>query len=117
MKKYLLRAKLEFGWDFKEEGRRQMLRRPERLPASIGPFTLDQSPNAEFYLADLGWIEPDRIRQDHPDWKFPVSLLYVECRVDVLEPVHPHTLADETLEALDSENRGLSFCPKSGLPS
>lgn len=98
---YLVRAQLEFDWEFEDKGNRRELRRPHRLPVTFGPFKVDQSPNFEFHLLDLGWLEPDTKEGLHPDWEYPVSLLYVESRLEVPEGSHPQAWVDETLEQLE----------------
>jgi len=99
---YLVRAKLEFGWEFEERENQKFLKRPSRLPVEFGLFRLDQSPNFEFYLMDLGWLEPDYKGDSHPDWEYPVSLLYVETKVEVQSGLHPQSVADDILEQLEA---------------
>lgn len=101
MPEYLVRAKLEFGWDFQGESRRRRLRSPDTLPVTFGPFTLMHSPNAKFYLEELGWLEPDQTPASGPDWRFPISLLYVENRLRVSARTHSLAHADELLERLE----------------
>lgn len=51
---YLVRAELEFGWDFEKGEDEKSPKTLKRLPIEFGPFRLDWSPNSEFYLMDLG---------------------------------------------------------------
>ena len=99
---YLVRAKLEFNWDFEERDGTKYLKSPNRLPLDIGPFRLDNSPNAEYYLMDLGWIEPAPERKIRPNWDYPVSLLYVETTIEVKSGEHPESTADDILEQLEA---------------
>lgn len=99
---YLIRAKLEFDWEFEKEQDREMLRRPQRLPIKFGPFLLDQSPNFEFHLVDLGLLEPDYKGDSHPNYEYPVSLLYVETKIEVEKGQHPEVAADDLLEQLEA---------------
>ena len=99
MTEYLVRAKLEFKFAFENRGTRKHLRSPDSLPIWIGDFKLDQSPNIEFYLDELGLIEPDATRQEHTD--YPVSLLYVERRLQVADKDNPRAKADEAFESLE----------------
>jgi len=62
---YLVRAKLEFHWEFDEENRQAKV--PKQLPVNFGPFCLDQSPNAKFYLMDLGLIDEVYMEGLKPD--------------------------------------------------
>ena len=101
MTEYLIRAKLEFDWDFEEVGRNEQLRRPHTLPISIGPFQLNESPNSEFYLDEVAQVELDRISQGYPDWRYPVSLLYFERKLQVPTKGPPYAQANETFEHLE----------------
>ena len=102
---YLLRAMLEFAFDSEQE----YLAGPKNLPARFGPFLVDYSPNSEFYLMDLGLLEPDSIAGS-PNWEYPVSLLYVETEIEVPgaikasfpEDQHPQDAADDILEQLEA---------------
>ncbi len=102
MKPILFRAKLEFEWNFEDiEGERR-LKCPSQLPVEFGPFCLKRSPNAEFYLEELGWINSSPLKVSHPDHDYPVSLLYVETRIQVRKGYHPEGVADETFEQLEA---------------
>ena len=96
---YLVRAELEFGWDFEKGEDEKSPKTLKQLPIEFGPFRLDWSPNSEFYLMDLGWLEPDYKGDSHPDWEYPVSLLYIETKV---EGQHPERAADDILELLEA---------------
>ena len=98
---YLVRAKLEFDGDFEKVGKSERLRQPHNLPINIGPFQLDQSPNFEFYLNEVVQIELDGIRQGNPDPRYPVSLFYVETRLEESTKSRPHLQADHTFEHLE----------------
>ena len=99
MTEYLVRASLEFNFAFEDRDTRQHLRSPDNLPIRIGDFKLHQSPNIEFYLTELGLIEPDATPQENSD--YPVSLLYVETRLQVADKVNPRAKADEAFESLE----------------
>jgi len=99
---YLVRARLEFGWDFEKGEDEKPPKTLKQLPIEFGPFRLDWSPNSEFYLMDLGWLEPDYKGDLHPDWEYPVSLLYVETKVEVQSGQHPESAADDILEQLEA---------------
>lgn len=99
---YLVRAQLEFGWEFEKKEDRQKLVRPDHLPVMFGPFKLDVSPNFRFQLIELGWLEPDTKVGSQPDWEYPVSLLYIESRLEVPETEHPEANADDILEQLEA---------------
>ena len=74
---------------------------PHSLPVRIGPFELNRSPNAEYHLADLGFVDPEELGEGHPDWEYPVSFLYVESRVSVPDSVDPQAEADSRFESLE----------------
>ena len=99
---YLVRANLEFGWDFEKREDEQSAKTLKQLPIEFGHFRLDWSPNSEFYLMDLGWIEPDSKGDLHPDWEYPISLLYVESEMEGQSGQHPESAADDTLEQLEA---------------
>lgn len=99
MTEYLVRASLEFTFAFEDRDTREHLRSPDNLPIWIGDFKLDQSPNIELYLTELGLIEPDATPQENSD--YPVSLLYVESRLPVADKVNPRAKADEAFESLE----------------
>ena len=101
MTEYLIRAKLEFDWDFEPVGKDERLRRPYGLPVKIGPFQLNESPNAEFYLDREAQVELDQTSQAHPDWRYPVSLLYFERKLQVPTNSPPYAKANETFEHLE----------------
>ncbi|MBI2170902.1 MAG: hypothetical protein HYU30_02610 [Chloroflexi bacterium] len=101
-KQYLVRARLEWKWQFEDETAGSRLQRPWHVPLKFGKFTLDQSPNLEHHLADLGFIEPDALQGRNPDWEYPLSLLYIECCLDVPDKQHPQRYADEVLEQLEA---------------
>ena len=102
MKEYLVRAGLEYTWDWEQESQREKLRRPWKLPFNIGPFQLNQSPNIKFYLADLGWDISERSDHECSDWRYPVSLLYIEKTIKVPDNGRPQAQADEELESFES---------------
>lgn len=99
---YLVRAKLEFNWDFEERDDTKYQKGPNRLPLDIGLFRLDNSPNAEYYLMDLGWIEPAPESKIRPNWDYPVSLLYVETTIEMKSGEYPESTADDILEQLEA---------------
>ena len=70
-----------------------------KLPVCIGPFKLNHSPNAEFYLAEIGIIPSAQSGLEQPD--FPKSMLYVERRMRVSEKDNPTACADYALELLE----------------
>ena len=94
-KQYLVRAELAFGF---QEG----VPTSTPLPAKLGPFHLDHSPNAELYLADLGLIESHQISRDNYDSKFPMSLLYLEHNYTFSNDESPTKHADDVLDRLES---------------
>ena len=92
-KQYLVRAELAFGFQ-------ECVPTSTPLPAKLGPFQLDHSPNAGLYLADLGLIESHQISRDNYDSKFPVSLLYLEHRYTCTNNEIPTKRADAALDRL-----------------
>ena len=101
LEEYLVRASLEFLIDFDHANRGQNPAIPHRLPVNMGPFQLDRSPNAEHFLADVGFIDPEQLGRDHPDWEYPVSLLYVESEISVPDKCDPQTEAESKFESLE----------------
>ena len=99
MPEYLVRASLEFIRDFEQESRGIKPAIPLKLPLSICPFTLEKSPNAGIYLADLGLIDPDQVSQEQPNWEYPISLLYLEFRIQ--DSGHAQAQADSRLESIE----------------
>jgi hypothetical protein len=99
---YLVRAGLEFEFKWQEgvDGN-PVLSIPHTLPMELGPFNLDQSPNAMNYLTDLGWIE-EGSTQRAVDHDYPLSFLYVDGKIDVSKGQHPEEAADDMLEQLES---------------
>ncbi len=97
---YLFRAKLEFNWDFDEVDSKRRLLYPSQLPTDFGPFLIDHSPNAEFYLEELGWNV--RSSRKSPDYNYPVTLLYVDTQIQVKKGYDPEGIADETFEQLEA---------------
>lgn len=94
-----MRASLEFIRDFEQESRGSKPAIPLKLPLDIGPFRLEKSPNAGIYLADLGLIDPDQVSHDQPNWDYPISLLYLEFRIQ--DSGHAQARADSRLESLE----------------
>ena len=102
MAEYLVRAGLEFRFSFKDGDGVEHLRRPQGLPTWIGDFKLDDSPNYIFFLPDIDWLEYERASQEGPNWEFPVSLLYLESKVQVPDSGNARARADEVLESFES---------------
>ena len=97
----MVRAGLEFLIDYDRATGGGNPAIPHRLPIRMGPFELDRSPNAEFLLADLGFIDPEQLGSNHPDWQYPVTFLYVESKISVLDSGDPQAEADNTFESLE----------------
>lgn len=91
--KYLVRAELQFDWEYKKKGDAEQPLVPHRLPVTLGPFKLDQSPNFEFHLADH--LGTEHVRE--VDGAYPFSLLFFEIEVEVPERRDVEARADETL--------------------
>lgn len=92
--KYLVRAKFEYDWFIDDADGGKKLIKPEELPKNFGPFIFNISPNADYYLTELGWINERGLQ---PDWQFPVSLFYIETEIER----HSESDADEILEQLE----------------
>lgn len=101
---YLFRATFEFQWElgYTEDIVPEPPKLPRQLPIEFGPFRLDQSPNAELYLEELGWINPSPLKALSPDHNYPVSLLYIETQIRAKEGYDPEGTADETFEQLEA---------------
>jgi len=97
IERYLVRAKFEFDWEFDEGNDPRRLKCPQKLPKEFGPFRLVDSPNAEYYLMELGWVEDRELR---PDWQYPVSLFYLETELET--DGHAEAAADDILEQLEA---------------
>ena len=94
-KQYLVRAELAFGFQ-------ECVPTSTPLPAKLGPFQMDRSPNAGLYLAGLGLIESHQISRDNYDSKFPMSLLYLEHNYTFSNDENPTKHADDVLDRLES---------------
>ncbi len=94
MTEYLMRADLSFG-HFKG------VPVSTALPVKLGPFQLDQSPNAALYLTERGLYEPDQVGQVRRDSAFPMSLLYLERKVTCARGAPPTKHADDALDRLE----------------
>ena len=93
-KEYLVRADLTVGL--------VSVPTSTKLPICIGPFKLDHSPNAEFYVHDeIGELDELPPHQSQPDSRFPMSQLYVERKIQVCDKDSPNACADEDLELLE----------------
>ena len=101
MREYLVRAQLEFDWDFEQVGKAERLRSPKELPITIGPFCLYDSPNAEFYLHRVAQIELEHFVQQNPDWRYPISLLYFEIKLEESKQSRPYAQAEDKFELLE----------------
>ena len=99
MQEYVVRANLEFLWDWGQQDPTVLLK---ELPLSIGPFRLDQSPNIDFYLTDLGLVHFQENDERKRDDAYPTSLLYVEGRLQVPPDGRPLGQADELFASLES---------------
>jgi len=97
---YLVRAKLDMSWAF-EEGDLEA-RFPKGLPVRFGPFVLAQSPNRSFYLERLGLIDSALMEGLRPDDNYPISILYVELRLEIEKEESPEETADEMFEQLEA---------------
>ncbi len=93
-KQYLVRAELAFGF---LDGTPVST----ALPASIGPFRIDHSPNAGLFLTDRGFIQPDQVRRKTPDPQFPMSLLYLEYGYASADNQNPTKHADDALDRFE----------------
>ena len=98
---YLVRANFDFtlAHQCKSEGGKSIV--PSEFPVGIGPFTLDISPNALIYLADIGAVSYSPSQQDKPDWGFPISQYYLEGPIEINDSDSPELRADEILESLE----------------
>lgn len=94
MTEYLMRADFSFGHF---EG----VQVSTALPVKLGPFQLDQSPNAELYLTERGLYEPGQVGQVRRDSKFPMSLLYLERKLPCAKGASPTKHADDALDRLE----------------
>ena len=96
MQEYLVRAKLAFAQDAEQDAPTW----PKKLPIDIGTFELKASPNNDLYLGENGWgpYRDDR----YPQWEYPVSLTYLEMRLQVEEGVSLLALPDDEFEAIES---------------
>ena len=101
MAEYLVRADLDFSWSYHERNGQSTLRIPHNLPVSIGPFKLDDSPNKGAFLIELGLIEPRQLNQDRPDRDYPMSMLYLELKVQGSSSAEALIQADEKLENIE----------------
>ncbi len=99
---YLVRAKLEFSWEFEEEESQQSIKVPKQLPVNFGPFCLDRSPNAKFYLMNLGLIDEVLMEGLNPDRDYPISLLFIELKIQTERGQQPEYEADDILEQLEA---------------
>lgn len=91
--KYLVRANLALG--------ARCLPSLYKLPTCIGPFKLAYSPNAAFFWHELGEAEPEWVKDKKPDSAFPISPLYIDCKIQVAEEDNPSKHADGELESLE----------------
>ena len=101
LNEYLVRASLEFRIYIDHLNGGQSPAIPHNLPVHMGPFELNRSPNAEYHLAELGFVDPEELGGGHPDWVYPVSLLYVEARVSVPDSIDAQAEADSRFESLE----------------
>ena len=113
-KTYMFRAGLETAFYVESvKGRMQGFSIPKRLPIEFGPFHLDRSPNAEFYMAGLGYgdLPPDIESLDGPppNQDYPNSVLYVETSIDVEDREDPEAPADDIFEDLESMLRSFQI--------
>lgn len=93
-----MRAGLEFPIDFDHANGRRDPVVPFRLPVTMGPFELDRSPNAEFYLADWDLADHEQLENSHPAWEYPVTFLCIEAKISASDP---QAEADSTFEHLE----------------
>ncbi|MCY4418214.1 MAG: HEPN domain-containing protein [Chloroflexi bacterium] len=56
---------------------------PSQLPAELGPFRLDKSPNADLYFRDVYCIDDDRLAHREVDWDYPKSAVYLDTNMEV----------------------------------
>jgi len=97
---YLVRAKLDLSWAFEEEDWESKV--PKRLPVEFGPFVLAQSPNKSFHLERLGLIDSVLMEGLQPDGNYPISILYVDLRLEIGKEESPEEMADEMFEQLEA---------------
>lgn len=92
---YIARASVDFNWLSKD------LRSffPRDLPQPFGAFRLGQSPNAEHFLADLGWIDPPPVPVNP---SYPVSYVYVDLLLDSGDDSAAFHVANQQLATLES---------------
>lgn len=98
MREYLVRANLDYLWEWNQEDTPVL---PKNLPLSIGPFRLDQSPNKDLYLAELNLLQFQGSNEREPDDDYPISLLYVEGRLQVPPDGRPLGYTDELFASLE----------------
>ena len=93
-KQFLVRAYFEFGF---LDG----VPIAKVLPVRLGPFQLNQSPNAELFLTDRGFVEPTVTNLGQHDPNYPSSLLYLENKYVCANSENPMKHADDALDRLE----------------
>lgn len=101
MAEYLVRADLDFSWSYHERNGRSTLKTPYNLPVSIGPFKVDNSPNKGVFLAELDLIDWSQLSRRQPNRQYPMSILYLELKVQDSSPAQALHQADSRLEHIE----------------
>ena len=75
---------------------------PSLLPAAMGPFRLNISPNADFYFSRIYGIEPEQMAHRRVDHDYPISAFYVDTTVAVARRSELAARADERFDRFES---------------
>ena len=101
MTEYLARAVVEFGapdqWDVNGGWPVIWI----QLPVDVGPFRLDVSPNSGIYFGEVYGIDPEQMASREVDWDYPVSALYLDTRLEMLEGESPVPGAEQRFDSFE----------------
>ena len=75
---------------------------PSRLPAVMGPFRLNSSPNADSYFSNVYGIEPEQLAHRRVDRDYPISALYVDTNLELARRSELAARADERFDRFES---------------
>lgn len=74
---------------------------PLRLPAAMGPFRLNSSPNADLYFGHIYGIEPEQLAHIRVDYDYPISAFYVDTTLEVARQSELLARADERFDRFE----------------
>lgn len=102
MAEFWARASLDFGAPDQWGSFGDPPYEPPRMPVFVGPFTIYESPNYDFYFFNEVYVlDPEEQQVPAVDPLFPISAFCVDTKIRATDRSNPNGIADEQFERLE----------------